>query len=118
MSLPEEAQRILCDLLPETAFLTYKSTPHPAHSARGPPDGPVSGIAVERSPAALDPKFFTNPFFLSAAHTFQDHLYSGWLGSKEKGKVELFQTATRDGTMHAQWKDEGWESSSSRKLST
>ena len=64
---------------------------------------------LERSPALLDPMFFNNPFFLSAAGTFQDQLSSGWLSDKEKDKVNQFLQGVREGTMHAQWKDEEWD---------
>lgn len=61
------------------------------------------------TPATLDPSIFNSPFFLSAAHTFQDHLYSGILGKKAQGEAEKFEQGVRDGTMHADWKDEVWE---------
>ena len=61
------------------------------------------------TPETLDPCTFNSVFFLSAAQAFQDHLYSGWLGAKAREKVEKFQQGTQDGTMHADWKDEIWE---------
>ena len=64
---------------------------------------------VLRNPATLDPTVFTSPFFLSAAHTWQDHLVSNWLGKKASDDLEKFRQGAGDGTLHADWKDEVWE---------
>ena len=69
---------------------------------------PPSDSARLRTPATLDPAVFTSPFFLSAAHTFQDHLFSGWLGKKAEADLARFLKGARDGTLSAEWKDEVW----------
>jgi len=48
--------------------------------------------------------------FLAAAHTFQDHLYSNFLSDAHAKKVKTFEDGVREGTLHAPWKDEVWES--------
>ena len=69
-----------------------------------------STVAVPtRSIATLDPTFFTSSFFQSAALTFQDHLYSAWFSRKAKEAEETCTQGLRDGSMHAEWKDEAWE---------
>ena len=62
-----------------------------------------------RTPATLDPTVLTSPFFFSTAHTWQDHLVSNWLGKKAADDLEKFRQGARDGTLHADWKDEAWE---------
>ena len=62
-----------------------------------------------QTPATLDPTVFSSPFFLSAAHTFQDHLFSSWLGKKAAADLERFMQGMRDGSLSADWKDEVWE---------
>ncbi|PIL34284.1 hypothetical protein GSI_03059 [Ganoderma sinense ZZ0214-1] len=116
LELSEEAQERLCALLPPTAFTTYVPSVSPSH-----PDGPpsqepgstdamdVDEAPVLRNPAMLDPTVFTSSFFLSAAHTWQDHLVSNWLGKKASDDLEKFRQGARDGTLHADWKDELWE---------
>ena len=44
----------------------------------------------------------------SAAHTFQDHLFSGWLGKKAEADLARFLKGASDGTLSAEWKDEVW----------
>ena len=61
------------------------------------------------SPDELNPSFFTDPHFLAAAHTFQDHLCSGWMSDEHLEKVASVQRGIRDGTLHAPWKDAVWE---------
>ncbi|KAI0764148.1 Asx homology domain-containing protein [Trametes elegans] len=118
LELSGDAQKRLCALLPPTAFSTY--TPivcptHPDYAAPSPehPDNKAMDVddsaADARAPARLDPTVFTSPFFLSAAHTFQDHLFSGWLGKKAADDVAKFREGARTGNMHADWKDELWE---------
>ena len=113
LNLSEEWQQQLCTLLPPTAFFTYQASA--ASLAGGNVGGEPSSSSlespestVERTPELLDPMFFTNPFFLSAAGTFQDQLFSGWYAEKDKAKVQQYLQGVRDGTMHAQWKDEEW----------
>ena len=69
---------------------------------------PLSDSALLRTPATLDPAVFTSPFFLSAAHTFQDHLLSGWFGKKAEADLAMFLKGASDGTLSAEWKDEVW----------
>ena len=69
---------------------------------------PPSDSALLRTPATLDPAVFTSPFFLSAAHTFQDHLFSGWLGKKAEADLARFLKGASDETLNAEWKDEVW----------
>ncbi|KAH8113058.1 Asx homology domain-containing protein [Phellopilus nigrolimitatus] len=57
----------------------------------------------------LDPSFFTDPYFESAARTFQDHLYSGWQTREHRAFVEQHLAGVRVGALHAPWKDEVWE---------
>ena len=64
---------------------------------------------VDRTPATLDPAVFSSPFFLSAAHTWQDHLFSSWLTQKASDDLEKFSQGAQDGSLHADWKDEAWE---------
>ncbi|OBZ72807.1 hypothetical protein A0H81_06944 [Grifola frondosa] len=130
LELSPESQERLCNLLPPTAFSTFRpfiSPTHPDYSLREPhvgmdgdsntmdvdpttsPDSEQNTDDATRTPATLDPTVFTSPFLLSAARTFQDHLYSGWLAKKARDDVELFNQGVRDGTLHAEWKDEVWE---------
>ncbi|RPD72933.1 hypothetical protein L226DRAFT_141527 [Lentinus tigrinus ALCF2SS1-7] len=52
-----------------------------------------------QTPATLDPTIFTSPFFLSAAHTWQDQLFSSWLGQKASDDFETFKKGAKDGTL-------------------
>ena len=97
----------LCALLPSTAFNTYiplVCDTHPDFRAQ-----PTDLMDVDRTPATLDPTIFTSSFFLSAAHTWQDHLFSSWLTKKASEDLEKFEQGAREGTLHADWKDEAWE---------
>ncbi|THG92834.1 hypothetical protein EW145_g8570, partial [Phellinidium pouzarii] len=58
---------------------------------------------------SLDASFFTDPHFESAARTFQDHLYSGWLTPAHRALVEKHLSGVRSGVIHVPWKDEEWE---------
>ncbi|ESK83030.1 hypothetical protein Moror_11745 [Moniliophthora roreri MCA 2997] len=119
MLLPEHRER-LAKLLPPTAFKGFRESiaeNHPA-AAKDPNamdiDSPSSQIPDSNpNPEILDPSFFTDPHFLAAAHTFQDHIYFGWLTSAHKEKVTKFEEGVRDmrpgSGMHAPWKDEEWE---------
>ena len=134
LDLPLESQQLLVALLPPTAFSTFSPSVPPTHVDYAPPQhdradaaptdedpmdidaqvssgsgsGPPQG-AQERTPATLDPAVFTSPFFLSAARTYQDHLFSGWFGKKAREEVAQFDSGVRAGTLHAPWKDEVWE---------
>ncbi|KAH9939757.1 uncharacterized protein BXZ73DRAFT_88929 [Epithele typhae] len=119
LELSPETQQRLCSMLPSTAFLTYVhsvSSTHPdAPSPQPTSDTEAMDVdpvpppqEEERSPATLDPAVLTSPFFLSAAHTFQDHLFSSWLGKKAASDLERFLAGARAGTLSADWKDEVW----------
>ena len=93
-------------------------TTHPDFDGAAPPrddgmdvdgDGPGGAGTDGRTPATLDPTVFTSPFFLSTAHTFQDHLFSSWLGKKASDDLEKFLRGAREGSLSADWKDEVWE---------
>ncbi|KAJ4466542.1 Asx homology domain-containing protein [Lentinula aciculospora] len=114
--LSNDSKTSLAKLLPPTAFSDYQRTIDPDHPSRkkeldsnamiiDTPQHPQSSYEVER----LFPSVFTDPHFLSAAHTFQDHLYSGWLKEDFKAKVAKYEEGIRDGTLAAPWKDEEWE---------
>ena len=135
LDLSPEAQQRLVALLPPTAFAAFSPSVPPTHVDYAPPQrdgaeaaepadedrmdidvqapsGSGSGLpqgAQERTPATLDPTVFTSPFFLSAARTYQDHLFSGWFGKKAREEVAQFEAGVRAGTLHAPWKDEVWE---------
>ena len=112
LNLSEESQQILCALLPPTAFVTHQPTVDPTHPGSSNTDVSTSESNIqqlERSPATLDPMFFGSPFMLSAAQTFQDHIFSGWLGNKARETVSRYEEGVRSGAMHAEWKDEEWQ---------
>ena len=56
----------------------------------------------------MDPSIFTDPYFLAAAHTFQDHIFTGWMSDAHIEKRAKFEVGVVDGSMHAPWKDEVW----------
>ncbi|KAI5119673.1 hypothetical protein M0805_009618 [Coniferiporia weirii] len=117
--LSPESQERLCKLLPPTAFGNYPQQvdySHPSKRAQN-ADEPMQ---VDETPALqgesatsesriLDPSFFTDPHFESAARTFQDHLYSGWLMPSHRALVEKHLAGVQSGSLHAPWKDEVWE---------
>lgn len=137
LDLSPESQDLLVALLPPTSFYTFRPTippthvdyavssntanasptnnmtsvndedPQPAESSRQAPTVPQPEFQ-EQSTATLDPTTFTSPFFLSAARTFQDHLFSGWFGKKAKEDLAQFTSGVREGDLHAEWKDEAW----------
>ncbi|PSR77077.1 hypothetical protein PHLCEN_2v8066 [Hermanssonia centrifuga] len=119
LELSVESQELLCSLFPATAFSTFQPTIDPTHPANMGKGGPESSsqesppkplsATFDRSPTTLDPVVFTSPFFLSAARTFQDHIYSGWLASKAKDLVKQYEQGVGEGSLHAEWKDEEWE---------
>ena len=59
--------------------------------------------------AELNLSIFSNPHFLAASRTFQDHLYLGWFSATHLEKVKDFQEAVQNGTLAAPWKDEVWD---------
>lgn len=107
--LSPHSQSLLAPLLPNTAFFGSSSqTIDPSHPS-------CSSSAIQQPPEIppsyeiLDPSVFTDPHFLAAAHTFQDHLYSGWLTEAHVAKVKQFEDGVRSGTLAAPWKDEVWD---------
>ncbi|EEB91929.1 hypothetical protein MPER_09639, partial [Moniliophthora perniciosa FA553] len=117
MLLPEHRERLV-KLLPPAAFKGFREciAEHHPGAAKDPNAmdiDPSSSQIPNPSPETLDPSFFTDPHFLAAAHTFQDHIYSGWLTSPHKEKVRNFEERVRDMRpglgVHAPWKDEEWE---------
>ncbi|KIY63885.1 hypothetical protein CYLTODRAFT_425718 [Cylindrobasidium torrendii FP15055 ss-10] len=59
--------------------------------------------------ANLDFSVFKDAHFVSAAHTFQDHIYSGWKTDAHAAKVQKYEDGIRDGSLAAPWKDDVWE---------
>ncbi|RDX40627.1 hypothetical protein OH76DRAFT_1450598 [Lentinus brumalis] len=109
LELSEESQLRLCSLLPPTAFSTFRPSVCPTHPDFQSQPQFADEMDVDQTPATLDPTIFTSPFFLSAAHTWQDHLFSAWLGTKAAADLETFNKGAQDGTLHAPWKDETWD---------
>jgi Asx homology domain len=107
--LSSESQVALTALLPTTAFHGFQSSMQQGHPsatdqmAVDQPVGPPSGM--------LDTSVFTDPHFLAAARTFQDHIYSNWMSDAHREKVKRFQASIRDGTLAAAWKDDLWYNS-------
>ncbi|EMD35791.1 hypothetical protein CERSUDRAFT_106500 [Gelatoporia subvermispora B] len=129
LDLSQESQDSLVSLLPPTAFTTHQSTVSPTHvdhpaaesaencaqTSAGPSN--TGNMVQECTTATLEPAVFTSAHFLSAAHTFQDHLYSGWLTQKAADDIARFEEGVRAGTMHAEWKDEEWDAEHEQKTS-
>ncbi|KAK7045941.1 hypothetical protein VNI00_006936 [Paramarasmius palmivorus] len=117
--LTPEARERLAKLLPPTAFKGYQAVISDGHPAKPflrdsdamDVDPSSSQVPSPFSPDNLDISVFTDPHFLAAAHTFQDHIYSGWLTNVHKDKVKKFEDGVRDGSLAAPWKDEEWERS-------
>ncbi|KAJ7150928.1 Asx homology domain-containing protein [Mycena crocata] len=102
--LSPDSQTRLTALLPSTAFTSFQPTlgsDHPAASGSMSVDPSISG--------PVDSSLFSDPHFLAAAHTFQDHLYSNWLSDAHAEKVKKYEQGTQDGSLAAPWKDEVWE---------
>jgi hypothetical protein len=106
--LSTESQMVLKALLPPTAFHEFQPSLEPNHPS-------VVDSMMVNQPATgfpsdtLNTSIFTDPHFLAAAHTFQDHIYSNWMSNTHREKVKNFQDGIRDGTLAAAWKDEVWE---------
>ena len=108
LNLSEESKELLCSLLPPTAFVTYTQTVDRTHPSGRADASAASCPGFERSPATLDPTFFTSPFLLSAAHAWQDHIYSGFFSVKSQDTLAKHADGVHTGTLHAEWKDETW----------
>lgn len=101
--LSEDSRAVLSTLLPPTAFFGHQQSidaSHPSKDTSSPSS--LSGT--------LDTSVFTDAHFLSAAHTFQDHIFSGWTSDSHTAKVEKSKQGIRDGTLSAPYKDEEWDS--------
>lgn len=115
--LSDESRSELKKLLPCTAFVGYKPSPgqdHPASLDSDSMDVDESNnelasrdsgsLMTEVEEAAL----FSDSHFLSAARTFQDHIYSNWLSDAHQARVAKFDADLRNGSLAVQWKDEQW----------
>ncbi|KAK7059737.1 Asx homology domain-containing protein [Favolaschia claudopus] len=102
--LSPESQSRLTALLPPTAFSSFKPSIGQDHPAA------VDSMNVDSKESdSVDSSFFSDSHFLAAAHTFQDHLFSGWMSDAHVEKVKKYEQGIRDGTLAAPWKDEVWE---------
>lgn len=103
--LSDESRRALAALLPSTAFIDHlPGASHPGQSARD-----QTRVASDSAERTLNLSIFNDPHFLDAAHTFQDHLFSGWFTASHHAKVDKYLKGVRAGTLAAPWKDEVWE---------
>jgi hypothetical protein len=104
--LSPESQAALTALLPPTAFHVFQPSLEPNH-----PFATDSMILDQpaATPDMLDISVFTDPHFLAATRTFQDHIYSNWMSDAHREKVNKFQAGIRDGTLAAAWKDDVWD---------
>jgi len=84
------------DLLP--SYSTAENVPNAQYLG----DGTVSR-------GKLNPNIFRDTYFLTAAHTFQDHLFNGWFTKSHKSKLEAYLEGIQTGTLALPWKDEVWE---------
>ena len=103
--LSGDSQTRLKTLLPPTAFTSYLESlgsDHPSIEKGMSIDGP------QVTDAELSPSLFSDPHFLAACRTFQDHLYFGWFSAAHLDKVRDFQENVQNGTLAAPWKDEVW----------
>ncbi|KAK0218819.1 Asx homology domain-containing protein [Armillaria fumosa] len=104
-SLSEDSRAILLTLLPPTAFFGYQQSIDDSHPSRD----ATSSSSSSSSSGTLDPSVFSDAHFLSAAHTFQDHIFSGWTSDSHTAKVEKSKQGIRNGTLSAPYKDEEWD---------
>ncbi|TFK35838.1 hypothetical protein BDQ12DRAFT_611005 [Crucibulum laeve] len=105
--LSQESQNALRKLLPPTAFTDY------CNSAENDDSTSVNNDSMD---VDLDPTrdeinhaVFSDPHFLAAIHTCQDHIYLNWMSDAHAEKLQKFQAGVQDGTMSVPWKDETWE---------
>ncbi|KAG6811925.1 hypothetical protein H0H92_005256 [Tricholoma furcatifolium] len=107
--LSEESKASLKGLLPPTAFRGFRdSIPANHPSITNGSAMPVEPPAPEGD-AEVESGIFKDSYFLSAAHTFQDHIYSNWLSDKHMEDVRKYEEGVKNGTLAAPWKDEEWE---------
>jgi hypothetical protein len=129
--LPHSSQAMLSALLPSTAFVDYEPSIEPSHPTKISPTlslasssltsassnlSPVlaaadlsSSLSSPHTPALLSPSFFTDAHFLSAAHTFQDQLFSSQLTASSAAALCTWIEDVRSGQIHSPWKDEVWQ---------
>ena len=116
--LSGDSQSYLKTLLPPTAFTNYLESlgsDHPSIEENGIIDGlPPADTTTDQH--ELNLSIFTDPHFLAASRTFQDHLYFGWFSAAHLEKVGDFQESVRNGTLAAPWKDEVWNREHRRNL--
>lgn len=108
--LSGDSQTYLKTLLPPTAFTNYLESlgsDHPSIEKDMNIDPPPVD-KDKQTDAELNLSIFTDPHFLAASRTFQDHLYFGWFSAAHLEKVGAFQESVRNGTLAAPWKDEVW----------
>ena len=108
--LSGDSQTHLKTLLPPTAFTNYVESlgsDHPSieKGMMNIDDEPTTNLQID---AELNLSIFTDPHFLAASRTFQDHLYYGWFSAAHLEKVRDFEETVRNGTLAAPWKDEVW----------
>lgn len=108
--LSDDARRRLAALLPRTAFVDAR----PSICADHPSVEDTMAVDEEKSEdaapdAEVNLAFFTDPHFLAAERTFQDHLYLNWFSEAHCARVEKFKEGIKSGTLAAPWKDQIWE---------
>ncbi|KAF7983115.1 hypothetical protein HWV62_24067 [Athelia sp. TMB] len=112
MELSPESRDRLCHLLPPTAFEGFEPTLDPSHPSqldKAGSDAMDVDVNAFRCAATLNLDAFQDSHFLAAAHTYQDHIFSGWRSAAQADLRARFEQGVRDGTLHAPWKDEVWE---------
>ncbi|KAL5500997.1 hypothetical protein ACEPAH_9384 [Sanghuangporus vaninii] len=121
MALSPESRERFCKLLPSTAFgerMHDLDDFHPSRRQDGNQKADLYSKDVNTFQTSqtssyqmdsLDPSFFKEPHFESAARTFQDHLFTGWFTSAHRELVEKHLSGIRAGSLHAPWKDEVWD---------
>jgi hypothetical protein len=113
-NLSQSSQILLATFLPPTAFSDCVSTISPFHPSQDHPPATIFSSACRETtsshnPELLLPSFFSDPHFLSAAHTFQDHLFSSFLSPRAATALQAWLGDVRSGKGHFPWKDELWE---------
>lgn len=110
--LSGDSQTHLKTLLPPTAFTNYLESlgsDHPSiEKGMMDIDDELPDTTDQQTDAELNFSIFSDPHFLAASRTFQDHLYFGWFSAAHHEKVRDFQETVRNGTLAAPWKDEVW----------
>lgn len=107
--LSQESQNLLKTRLPPTAFVGFQASIDQDHPSATPDPDAMAVDQLNPSPSSdLDISIFTDPHFLAAAHTLQDHIYSDWMSESHAQKTQKYLDGIRDGTLAAAWKDEVW----------